>query len=53
MNLATAKAAGRMKELIIKKVVGAGRGTLILQFLGESMLMSFLSLIVAVILVAF
>jgi ABC-type antimicrobial peptide transport system permease subunit len=53
MNLATAKAAGRMKEVGIKKVVGAGRATLMLQYLGESMLMCFISLTVAVVLVAF
>ncbi|SEW36063.1 ABC-type antimicrobial peptide transport system, permease component [Chitinophaga sp. YR573] len=53
MNLATAKAAGRMKEVGIKKVVGAGRGALILQYLGESMLMCFLSLTVALVLVIF
>jgi ABC-type antimicrobial peptide transport system permease subunit len=53
MNLATAKAAGRMKEVGIKKVVGAGRATLMLQYLGESMLMCFISLTIAVVLVAF
>ena len=49
MNLSTAKAAGRIKEIGIKKVMGSGRSTLILQYLGESVLMSFLSLILAVI----
>lgn len=52
MNLSTAKASGRIKEVGIKKVVGAGRTTLILQYLGESVLMSFLSLILALILIA-
>ncbi|MEO8765384.1 MAG: ABC transporter permease [Ginsengibacter sp.] len=51
MNLSTAKASGRIKEVGIKKVVGAGRGTLILQYLGESVLMSFLSLLLAIILI--
>jgi len=51
MNLSTAKAAGRGKEVGIKKVVGAGRGTLILQFLGESMLLATVSMILAVLLV--
>ena len=41
----------RIKEVGIKKVVGAGRATLILQYLGESVLMSFLSVILAVILI--
>ncbi|MEO8861564.1 MAG: ABC transporter permease [Ginsengibacter sp.] len=51
MNLSTAKAAGRIKEVGIKKVVGAGRPTLILQYLGESVLMSFLSLLLAIVLI--
>ncbi len=46
MNLSTAKAAGRMKEVGVKKVVGAHRSHLILQFLSESlMLASFTTLI--------
>jgi len=48
MNLSTAKASRRIKEVGIKKVVGAGRQSLILQYLGESVLMSFLSLILAI-----
>jgi putative ABC transport system permease protein len=48
MNLSTAKAAGRAKEVGIKKVVGAGRGTLIIQFLGESIGMAFASLALAI-----
>lgn len=51
MNLSTARASNRLKEVGIKKTVGAGRFTLISQFMGESMLMSFLSLLVAVLLV--
>jgi putative ABC transport system permease protein len=48
MNLSTAKAAGRAKEVGIKKVVGAGRGGLIIQFLGESIGMAFAALILAI-----
>jgi predicted permease len=51
MNLSTAKASRRIKEVGIKKAVGAGRRILIIQYLGESMFMSFLSLIVAVLMV--
>jgi putative ABC transport system permease protein len=51
MNLSTAKASTRLKEVGIKKVVGAGRLTLIAQFLGESLLMAFLSLGIAITLV--
>ncbi|MCF0073907.1 ABC transporter permease [Dyadobacter sp. CY261] len=47
MNLSTAKASVRVKEVGVKKALGAGRLTLIFQFLGESMLMSMLTLIVA------
>ncbi|RIV43875.1 ABC transporter permease [Flagellimonas pelagia] len=52
MNLSTAKAFQRYKEVGIKKVVGASRAMLAWQYLGESMIMSFLSLGVASILVA-
>lgn len=51
INLSTAKAARRTKEVGIKKVVGATRGTLIIQYLGESMLMAFASLLLAILLV--
>lgn len=51
MNLSTAKAAGRAKEVGIKKIVGAGRGTLILQYLGESTLMATASMVLAILLV--
>jgi len=51
MNLSTAKASGRMKEVGIKKAIGAYRETLIYQYLGESMLISFLSLFLAILLV--
>src|SRR5580658_6017292 len=40
MNLSTAKAARRMKEVGIKKVVGACRPQLVAQFLSESILMT-------------
>ena len=52
MNLATAKARSRIKELGIRKAIGARRGALILQYLSESVLMSFMSLFIAVILIA-
>jgi ABC-type antimicrobial peptide transport system permease subunit len=53
MNLSTAKASKRVKEVGIKKVVGATRQALIFQYLGESLLMTFLSLLIAMLLVAF
>src|ERR1700722_8941113 len=53
MNLSTAKASRRLKEVGIKKVVGASRSSLIFQFISESMLMAFSSLILALLFVAF
>ncbi|MEO6454542.1 MAG: FtsX-like permease family protein [Ginsengibacter sp.] len=53
MNLSTAKASRRMKEVGIKKVVGASRSSLVFQYIGESMLMAFASLIIAIIIVVF
>ncbi|MBY0435548.1 MAG: ABC transporter permease, partial [Cyclobacteriaceae bacterium] len=51
MNLSTAKASRRMKEVGIKKAVGAQRSSIAWQHLGESLLMAFLSLIVALLLI--
>ena len=46
MNLATAKAGRRMKEVGLKKSIGAHRGSLIFQYLSESTLLAFLGLFV-------
>jgi len=51
MNLATARSASRAKEVGLRKVIGASRAQLIKQFFGESLLLSFLSLLLAVVLV--
>ncbi|MBC7851284.1 MAG: ABC transporter permease [Chitinophagaceae bacterium] len=48
MNLATARSARRAKEVGLRKVVGALRGQLIRQFLGESLLISLIALVLAV-----
>lgn len=50
MNLSTAKAAKRSKEVGIRKSIGASQGSLIGQFIGESMIISFFSLFVSVLL---
>jgi ABC-type antimicrobial peptide transport system permease subunit len=47
MNLSTARVSRRVKEIGIKKAVGASRRTLIFQFMSESIITTFLSLIVA------
>ncbi|MDN5200995.1 ABC transporter permease [Fulvivirgaceae bacterium BMA10] len=52
MNLSTARASRRMSEIGIKKTVGASRKALMFQFLGESMLMTLLSSMVAILIVA-
>ena len=51
MNLSTAKASRRIKEVGIKKAIGANRRSLVSQYMGESLFMSMLSLFVAVLLV--
>lgn len=52
MNLSTAKASRRLKEVGIKKVVGSTRQALIVQFLSEAVVLAFLSLLLACFLVA-
>ena len=47
MNLATARAMLRAREIALRKCVGAGRGQLMTQFLGESVLMALCSLVFA------
>ena len=51
MNLSTARATGRAKEIGMRKVIGANRIQLIRQFLGESILFSFMALLISVALV--
>ena len=48
MNLSTARSEQRAKEVGVLKVVGAGRGSLIGKFIGEALLLSFLSVTLAV-----
>ena len=45
MNLATARSAGRAKEVGIRKVVGSYRSQLVAQFLLESLILTFISLV--------
>jgi ABC-type antimicrobial peptide transport system permease subunit len=51
MNLATARSVKRSKEIGVRKVVGSSRSSLIGQFLGESIVLSFLALVVSLALV--
>jgi|HubBroStandDraft_1064217.scaffolds.fasta_scaffold24399_1 putative ABC transport system permease protein len=48
MNLATASSERRAREVGVRKVLGAGKGKLIGQFIGESLLMAFLAVIVSI-----
>jgi ABC-type antimicrobial peptide transport system permease subunit len=48
MNLSTARSEKRAKEVGIRKTIGAGRFSLLVQFLGESLLVSFISFLVGI-----
>jgi len=50
INLSTAQASQRLKETGIKKVLGAGRGLLIRHFMIETILVSFVALILSLLL---
>jgi putative ABC transport system permease protein len=47
MNLSTARSAGRSKEVGVRKVLGSNRSSLIYQFLVESVVTSFIALVIA------
>lgn len=51
MNMATAKSERRAREVGVKKTIGASKGSLVTQFLTESMLLTFISVILAIALV--
>ncbi len=52
MNLATARSLRRAREIGVRKVVGAGKSQLIAQFMGESLLVSFLAICLSLLVVA-
>lgn len=52
MNLSTARSAGRAVEVGMRKAMGAPRGHLVVQFLGEAMLMGLVAWIIALVMVA-
>ena len=47
INLSTARFSNRMKEICVKKTVGSSRSSLFIQFLGESYLLTFIAIIIA------
>jgi putative ABC transport system permease protein len=49
INLTTARASTRSKEVGVRKVIGAGRFQLIMQFVAESALVGFLALIITLV----
>jgi len=51
MNLSTTQASRRAKEVGIKKVGGSTRGMLVTQFLAESFILSFVSLLLALVII--
>lgn len=48
INLSTARAGKRAKEIGVRKVVGAGKNALMRQFLGESLLLSVFAMLISV-----
>ncbi|UII33628.1 ABC transporter permease [Fulvivirga ulvae] len=52
MNLSTAKALRRAKEVGIKKAIGADRSVLVRQYLGESLLLAVVGLCFALVIIA-
>ncbi len=53
MNMTTARSARRAKEIGIRKVTGSNRSQLVLQFLLESILLTFISLVLSLALAYF
>lgn len=47
INMTTARADTRTKEIAVKKVLGSGRSNLVVQFLGESLILTIIGMIIA------
>ncbi|NTS41325.1 ABC transporter permease [Flavisolibacter sp. BT320] len=48
INLATARSFRRAKEIGVRKVVGAGRKQLVLQFIGETVLLAIVAMVLSI-----
>jgi putative ABC transport system permease protein len=53
MNLSTARSAKRIKEVGIRKVLGSSRSNLIIQFMGEAIIIALIAFVLAIIIVEF
>ncbi len=51
MNLSTARSTNRAREVGMRKVFGAYKSNLVTQFLGESMILSILGMVIAIVIV--
>jgi putative ABC transport system permease protein len=51
VSLSTAMATGRMKEVGMKKILGANRRSIIAQHMGESIMLAFISLLLSILIV--
>ena len=49
MNLATARSEKRAREVGVRKVLGAGKGSLIIQFIGEAVFMALIAAFISVV----
>lgn len=52
MNLATARSEKRAREVGVRKVMGAGKKRLIIQFIGEALIMALLSAIAGIVIIS-
>ena len=52
MNLSTARSEKRAREVGVRKVLGAGKKTLVTQFIGEALLMALIAAITAVVIIS-
>lgn len=52
MNLSTARSEKRAREVGVRKVMGAGKKTLIVQFIGEALCMAILSVMLGLVIIA-
>jgi putative ABC transport system permease protein len=51
INLTTAKAAQRAREIGVRKIIGAGKRQLFFQFIGESVIVFFLAMVASILLI--